>query len=119
MHVLQWCLFGETTTVNFSQRKMDEAGLCSRDTWEVYSGLLCGADVMVKRRGAGTFWNWYRGADGVLARWTRGHLRAMLKHGFLVLPYPTDDPPPLLLARSAPAHFAQRSAPTHWQGVTA
>lgn len=98
-HVEQFCFFGNQ--LRFSQRRMLKTGLCTRPTWDVYTGLLVNAGVMIKIKRSGCYWR-----DG----WDRHKLAVLLRRRMMTLPYPLDeDPPPLFHTRASETQRAQRS----------
>lgn len=78
--VLQFCLWGDRC--QFSQRRMERDGYCTRRAWEVYTSLLCKAGVIVKVPRSGVYW---------VHGWNRHRLRIALERGWCALPYPVGE----------------------------
>ena len=88
LYTCSWAWHG--SIVGFSYRNMASAGVCRRAAWEIYSGLLRDAGVLQAAPRSATSW-----AGG----WSYSRLRAELKHGRLLLPYPGGNPPAINSAK--------------------
>lgn len=93
MGVLQFVFFGDR--VKFSQRGLEDAGVCTRRVWERYTDVLAEAGVLIKVARVGCWW---------AADWNRHKLGVMLRRGLIALPYP--------IGLQAPALFQTRGAVT-------
>lgn len=85
--------------LDFSQRRVQASGLCSRKTFETYMKILKDAGVVVAYPKSGTVW-----AFG----WDVRKFNALLRRGLVTPPYPVEgEPPPLFATRGAESQLAQ------------
>lgn len=87
--------------LDFSQRRVLAAGICTRTAFDTYMGLLRQMGVIISYPRSGTIW---------AAGWDKRAFLVKLRRRWVEAPFSLDaDPPPLLKGRVAESQFAQRT----------
>jgi len=96
---MQFITFGDP--LNFSERRMEEAGVALRQARKAYLRVLKAAGMLVVYERSGVYW---------VHPWTKRGALVMIRRRMISLPYPTgQDAPPLFVGRVADAQLPQRT----------